>query len=98
MLESVEVERFNIEQIAGEVGLAKVYDVAYRFFSLHVHGKTYGLSSREKLEEGATFAIPAVVALLQSLLFVAENRLRYDRETLGAEMEHVLAVFGIAGK
>jgi len=96
-LESIEVERFNVEKIAGEMGLTKVYDIAYRFFSLHVHGKTYGLPSREKLEEGATFAVPAVVALLQSILLVTENRLLYDRDTSGGDIEHVLRVFGIAG-
>ncbi len=96
-LKTVEVERLSIEKIAAEVGLAKVYDIAYRFFSLHVHGKTYGLPSREKLEEGATFALPAVVSLLQSILLLSENHLLHDRDTSGAEIEHVLRVFGIAG-
>jgi hypothetical protein len=98
LLETVEIERFNIERIAAGVGLTKVYDIAYRlFFSLHVHGKTYGLPSGRKLEEGATFALPAVVSLLQSILLVVENRVLYDRETSGADIEHVLRVLGIAG-
>jgi hypothetical protein len=96
-LRTIKAERFNIERIAGDVGLAKVYDIAYRFFSLHVHGKTYGVPSRDKLEEGATFALPAVASLLQSILLLTENRLLYDRETSGGNIEHVLRVFGIAG-
>ena len=97
LLESVEVERFKVEKIAAEVGLTKVYDIAYRFFSLHVHGKTYGLPSGKKLEEGAAFALAAVVSLLQSILLITENRLLHDRETSGADIEKVLRVSGRAG-
>lgn len=97
LLKSVGAERFNIEKIAVQVGLTKVYDITYRLSSLHVHALTYGLPSGRKLEEGATAELPAVVSLLQSILLITENRLLHDRETSGADIEKVLRVFGTAG-
>lgn len=97
LLKSTKAERFNIEKIAAQVGLTKVYDITYRLSSLHAHVLTYGFPSGRKLEEGATAELPAVVSLLQSILLLTENRLLHDRETSGADIEKVLRVFGMAG-
>src|ERR1035438_3521276 len=41
--EDFKADRINIEQLAKKLGLGKVYDLVYRYSSMEVHGKAFGL-------------------------------------------------------
>jgi hypothetical protein len=66
-LEALNFER-RIEQIAGESGLLKVYDMVYRYHSLYVHGNTYKFES-----ENPVVALANINAFLKVILFVGDH-------------------------
>jgi hypothetical protein len=78
----------RVEQIAESSGLGQLYDLIYRFHSLEVHGFTYGIVENE---EDLRAVLCCVVALLNALLFIAENR---ERTTA----EDILKVLGLSSK
>jgi hypothetical protein len=64
-------KRKSIEQIATECGLQRIYDIPFRFASLPVHGNTFDL--HHSSGEGALTALPAVVAFLGAVTFIADS-------------------------
>ncbi len=71
-----EVKGPKIEQMAQQCGLAKVYDIAYRFGSLETHGTMPGLSLLvESEDEGMIAQLPAITAILRAILMVVDNGL-----------------------
>lgn len=70
-LDKLKVKR-NLEQIAKASGLSRVYDVVYRFDSLHVHGNTFGLE-RENRQEGPPIALSAINAILNVMILLVDK-------------------------
>jgi hypothetical protein len=68
------VPRMNVEQIAKDVGLSKVYDVVFRCGSLPVHAKTFDTMLDQGDDAGA-FAAPfsVITGMLRVMLDVLEK-------------------------
>ena len=71
MLEALKAER-KIWKIADELGLLKVYDMVYRFYSLYVHGNTFKFEHVNS-QGNAPSALSAINALLKAILVVANH-------------------------
>jgi hypothetical protein len=65
-LRGASTHRVGVEQLARRLGLSKMYDLLYRFFSMEVHGKVFGLPSQSE-EEGLFAALSAVVVLVKTI-------------------------------
>jgi hypothetical protein len=66
-------DRFNIEQIAKEVGLGGIYDLVYRYASLEVHGKTFGIFSSDEGGGATVPTLQAIIAMLSVVIRVADK-------------------------
>jgi len=64
----------NIEQIAAECGLGKLYDIPFRFASLETHGNTFlGDASPYDSESATLAALPAVISFVRVATLIADN-------------------------
>jgi hypothetical protein len=61
-------------------GLGKLYDIAYRFPSLEVHGNTY--RRRTDDEKGLLAAFSAIIAFLEAEILITDNRATTAGEVL----------------
>jgi hypothetical protein len=85
--------RTNIEQIAKQVGLEKVYDSVYRFASSEVHAKTFTSDRPIAVdEEGIKAALPAIIALARSVMLIVDNCLVSKRTTTKQEVLGILNI------
>lgn len=84
----------TIEQIADQCGLEVVYDSLYRTASLEVHGYTFDLPITQD-QQGSVAVLPAVTALVQACLLVADNCLQSQR---GTSREELLRVLGLPNR
>jgi uncharacterized protein DUF5677 len=89
-------DRLSTERLAIETGLGKVYDTAYRFASLEVHGKMFGLKPKKGNDEAIAAALPGITSMLRAVLFLVDRRLA-DRDTAPAEILRILNIEHIAG-
>jgi len=78
----------NLEEIAKDLGLSKLYDVTYRFDSLHVHANMFGLG-RENEQEGTAVALSAINATLKVIVLLA------DRSAGSVTADEVLTSLGL---
>lgn len=67
----------NIEQMAQESGLSKLYDIIYRYDSLEVHANTFGLSDFKPEMDPISVAASAINAFLRVILLIADNKNRF---------------------
>lgn len=95
--EDFKADRINIEKLAKKLGLSKVYDLLYRFPSLEVHGKMFGLPSQSE-EEGIRGVLSFIVSLATAIALIADNRVLRNRTTTANEIIHVLRLDRVAGK
>lgn len=87
--------RANIEQLAGEKGLSRVYDILYRAASLEVHGNTFGIVAAAQNGEGCDIALPAILALLECIIAIVH----YPRRTVSvSEILTILRLQNLVGK
>jgi len=93
----LKTNRTNIEQLAGELGLGKVYDILYRSMSSEVHGKTFGIGSSSD-NDGLAASLPAVISLIQTICLIADNKVLHDRTTTAAEVLRILRIDTLGGK
>ncbi|MGO8909595.1 MAG: hypothetical protein ACLQDM_09780 [Bradyrhizobium sp.] len=71
--------RLSSKRIATDSGLAKVYQIAFRMFSLEVHGKLLLPFSGDDATVGSGEAalaahLPAIIAMLKAILLVVDRR------------------------
>lgn len=95
-LKGVSTHGVRVEQLAKRLGLSKVYDLLYRFFSMEVHGKVFGLPSQSEAE-GLSAAISAVVVLVKTIGVIADNRVLRNQATTPGEIIRLLRLDGIGG-
>lgn len=81
----------RVEAIADSCGLSRIYDFVYRFHSLELHAFTYGIMENEK---DLRSSLCAVVAMLNAVLLIAENR---GRPTTTTEILGVLGLESFDG-
>jgi Family of unknown function (DUF5677) len=63
-LKALKTPRTNINQIAREIGLEKLYDILYRASSLELHGNTFGLA----LPRDDYMGLSAIASILDCLV------------------------------
>lgn len=85
------VKEKTVEKMAIASGLGKLYDIAYRFPSLEVHGNTY--RRRTDDEKGLLAAFPAIIAFLEAEILITDNR----ATTAGEVLRH-MRIEKLAGK
>jgi len=95
-LKQEKTDSVKIEQLAARLGLRKVYDLLYRYPSMEVHGKAFGLPSQSE-EGGILAALSAIVALVKTIGAIADNRVLRSQATTAAEIINFLRLDGIAG-
>jgi Family of unknown function (DUF5677) len=84
----------TIKDIAQDTGLARLYDVVYRYESLEVHGNTFGFSDEKTVMDGVAAAISAVAAILRVVLVLADSK---DRVVTSGEILTVLNIQHLKG-
>ena len=62
-----------IEQIAGQCGLQKVYDMPFRFGSLSIHGNTFLPGMTDEVEPSAIKTLPAINAFLKVIIQIVDE-------------------------
>jgi hypothetical protein len=69
------VPRLKIQEMAADCGLAKIYDIVYRFGSLPVHAKTFDIVGYTGASDEATLVAPlsAIAGFLRVTLDVVEK-------------------------
>ncbi|GEM_PF-5179482 len=72
----------TVEQIAKESGLEKLYDIVYRFDSLEVHANTFGVLTQGHDEEALLAAFPSIIAFLEAVILITDNRTTTAEEIL----------------
>lgn len=75
-------DRIPLEQVAGDTGLASLYDGLYRFSRLEVHAKPSGVAKGDDGEAAVLAAMPAIVSLLSATTMVIDNRATTATEVL----------------
>jgi hypothetical protein len=88
-LRELEKKGGRVEQIAKDAGLHAVYDLLYRFGSLELHGKSFGLPDQD--DERLPAALCAINALMAAITQIVDN----PPQSLSAG--DVLRVLGIPG-
>jgi hypothetical protein len=63
----------NIEQIANNCGLSKLYDIPFRFESLEVHGNSYFGFLNLNISDAAVVSLPAIISFIRSITLIANN-------------------------
>jgi Family of unknown function (DUF5677) len=96
-LKGMNTDGFKIEQVAAKVGLHKLYDILYRFPSMHVHGKSFGDLWGEK-EGGVFAAISAVASVAEAVGLIADNRMLRNQATSAEEVLRLLRIENLGGK
>jgi hypothetical protein len=79
----------NIEQMAQQYGLSKVYEIGYRFGSLETHGTMPGIPLMEDEEIGMVSQLPATISILRAILVEVNNRLD-GRDTTAEQILRIL--------
>ena len=85
-------DRFNIEQIAKDVGLGGIYDVVYRYASLEVHGKTFGIFSSDDGNGAIMPTLHAIIAMLNVIIRVADNCVVRGQPTAATDILQELVI------
>lgn len=96
-LKGMNTDGFRIEQVATTVGLQKLYDILYRFPSMHVHGKSFGDLWGEK-EGGVFAALSAVASVAEAVGLIADNRMLRNQSTSAEEVLRLLRIENLGGK
>jgi hypothetical protein len=97
LLKATKTDRVKIEQLVARLGLSRVYDLFYRYPSMEVHGKAFGLPSPN--EEGGLLALlSAIVLLAKAIGLIADNRVLQNRTTTADEILRLLGMADIPGK
>lgn len=79
-LKGMNTDRFEIEQLADNLGLKKIHDIAYRWPSLHVHGKSFRAQWGEKAE-GLFATVTALASFVAAIILIAYNRTPRNQAT-----------------
>ncbi len=95
-IKDLKTDRNNVEQLAGELGLGKVYDILYRSMSPEVHGKTFGMASSSE-DNGLAAALSAVISLIQTICLIADNKVIHNRTTTADEVLRILRIDTLGG-
>lgn len=96
-MKGMNTDGFKIEQVAAKVGLQKLYDILYRFPSMHVHGKSFGDLWGES-EGGIFAAISAVASMAETVGLIADNRMLRNQPTSAEEVLRLLRIENLGGK
>lgn len=96
-LKGMNTDGIKIEQVATKVGLQKLYDILYRFPSMHVHGKSFGEFWGEK-EGGVFAALSAVASVAEAVGLIADNRILRNQSTSADEVLRLLRIENVGGK
>lgn len=69
------VPRLKVQEMAADCGLAKIYDILYRFGSLPVHAKTFDVAGYTGTNDEAALAAPlsVIAGFLRVILGVVEK-------------------------
>ncbi len=85
-----------IENLAKDLGLSKVYDIVYRFSSLEVHIKTFGMSPSD--EEALLAGLASIVSLIKVISLITENKVLRNQKTAADEILKVLRINNVGGE
>jgi hypothetical protein len=96
-LKGMNTDGFKIEQIVDKLGMKKVYDIVYRPSSFQVHGKSFGALMREG-EEGVYATLSALVALVEAIGLIADNRTLRNQPTMAEEVLRLLRIENLGGR
>ena len=96
-IKDLKTDRRKIEQLAGELGLSKVYDILYRSSSPEVHGKTFGMPSSSE-DAGLAAAFSAIISLIQTICLIIDNKAIHNRTTTADEVLKILRIDTLAGR
>ncbi len=96
-IQSLSTVRMKIEPIASKLGLSKAYDIVYRFSSLEMHGKTFGLPSSSE-DNGLEAGFSTIISLLKAFCLIVDNKALHNRTTTANEVLLVLGIDTLGGK
>jgi Family of unknown function (DUF5677) len=86
--------RKQVEQMANEAGLARIYNQLYRFLSMEAHGSSVKMTAKSQLERMPSVyeRLSLVRGVVKCVHLIAVNRIQEKRETPKSDLENILGV------